>query len=428
MKDLTILIPTSRNPDLEDRPLQNIKNILVKLKEKCRLRIVWVNFNSKRIIELKNKEFEVINFHDYSNAFQVLDEIKPDFILLLGWLEFKNSAFSLAGKIMKIPVVAIFMLDLSLIDSSTKSSIFNKRMRILFKKKQRSITGRNEHESSSKLFKLITEYWFFIKTIQKIHANILQKLNYILSFPKALLTKIIPPPDLINGDLNLCYNPKIKNKLIENGFVESKIFVTGDPYFDHIIQESLNVKSRIIKNSKIKILFCPVDMHESGLWKKEDEHKLIIDSIKTIQSNNEFEIAVKIHPFRSSKEEYEHIFKKNKINITIYQNEEVTDLIQKHDMLITYGTSAIALYGIILQKPVLFLHFSDKNQIPVYFDKNISTICNSNNELKIKIKESIQKEITIDNSEKYFEKHLGQYDGKSSERAANAILNMLNKN
>jgi len=427
LKKLTIIIPTSRNPNFEDRPLQNIKNIINELKKEYELKIVWINFNTKRISESKNKEFEIINFQDYSNAFQVLDEIKPDLIFVSGWMEFRNSAFYLAGNAMKIPVVVIFMTTMELIDFSTKSTIFLKRMRLLFKKKKRQSSNKKDSDQSN-LSNLMTEYWFFIKTIQNIHTNILQKLNMILSFPKALLTRVIPPPNLINGNLNLCYNLKIKNKLIESGFVESKIFVMGDPYFDHIFEQIQNIESRKVQNSKIKVLFCPADMYESGLWTKREEDELIIRSIKKIQNNNKFEVALKIHPFRRSKEEYEYDLKKNNIDITIHQNEEFVEFLKKYDVMITYGTSAIALQGIILKKPVLFLHFSDKNRIPEYYDEKVSAICYNTNELLPKIREVIQKNVSETNYEKYYEKYLGKFDGRSSERAANAISNILNEN
>lgn len=419
------MIPTSNHPDLEDRPLRTIKNILSNLKEKCQLRIIWINFSSKKITSLENTEYEIINFQDYENAFEVLKDVKPDFILITGWLEFHNSAFALTGKILKIPVIVLFLFDIKQVESGSKSFMFKKRMRVLFKKKQVKIANKNESVESSILFNMIMEYRFFIKTIQKISTNILQKLNYIISFPIALLTKFIVPPTLVNGDLILCPFPETLNKLIEAGFDKSKISVIGDNYFDHLYSDIQSYElSKQTNSTKINILFCPAGEYESGVWPKKEEHDLIITSIKKILTNKEFEVSLKIHPFRSSKKEYEELFRRNNIKITIYQNEDLIELLQKSDVMITYSHTSIALYGIILKKSVLFLHFSDKNKTPVYYDENVSTICHSADEILTKMKESMQKKVLKKDFEKYFEKHLGGFDGKSSEKAANAILNL----
>ena len=51
MKKISILIPTIKHPDSQDTLISQTKNILHKLEEKFELEIIWVVFESNKILE-----------------------------------------------------------------------------------------------------------------------------------------------------------------------------------------------------------------------------------------------------------------------------------------------------------------------------------------------------------------------------------------
>ena len=428
MSRVTILIPIFNEPNILNGNQRKYRNILAALRKKCDLKIYWVVVQLEKVPQSETNDVRIINFHDYRNAFEILDEVKPDIILINGWMSSAQSAFSISGKNRKIPIVVNFWIYPSNVHEFPKLKVLKKRMRQLFATKisEGDTLFKKKSTKLTNLKFIIKEYLFFVKTIQKIKSSYLKKTNLILSLPLALLTKIIPPPKLINGDKITCFLLENKSILIKAGFNASNSIVIGNPDSDGDFLKIKKLRTDVISHSERKnILLCATSSHELGVWTKEKDQNLIIKIIKEIQRDKKYNIGLKIHPSNALRSEYEEILKENNLKIPLYQKEDFLEVLNKYDMMITYDDSSTTLYSALLKKPVLLLNVFPDDPIPLFFDEKITTLCQNFNELFSKINYSMSRKISEQDYEYYYEKYLGKFDGKCSERVANVIVSLI---
>jgi len=171
----------------------------------------------------------------------------------------------------------------------------------------------------------------------------------------------------------------------------------------------------LVKN---EVKFCNLVTHDT-ITRFETSMELI---------KNNARLTNFIHPSNSSKEEYQEIINKTGHKIPIYQEEDIIDLLDRFDVLVTYGHSSITLLGVLLRKPIVFLNLSEEDlRFSEFLDKNVNVECKNLSNISSDIKIAIIKKISDKDFEKYIEKYIGKFDGKSSERMANAILNIAKK-
>ena len=103
MKKISILIPTIKHPDSQDTLISQTKNILHKLEEKFELEIIWVVFESNKILEKHSEQEKILDFHNYKNAQDIINTIKPSLILIHGQVQFDSVSFAIVAKIVKSP-------------------------------------------------------------------------------------------------------------------------------------------------------------------------------------------------------------------------------------------------------------------------------------------------------------------------------------
>lgn len=428
MRALTILIPTIKHPSVSaDTILTLINNICNKLKERYNLKLVWAVFQPKEIEERQDKDSQIVDFHKYENAIEILEMIKPDLIFIDGILEFGNTAFVMAGKLNGIPIVSIYFWH-SFLKTHSKLNALRSKLRLVF---STTVPGdiSNENQSRITVFgSILKKYNFLIKTLQKINYTPFQLLKFIFWYTKVRMSRYVIVDKIISGDLNFCFLPEWLEVLDKLGFEKSTLRVPGNPAFDNIfLQIQENKSKRNNDSNKTRILFCPSPLSEHGYITKNEQGKLIVSVVKEVLKNSEFELSVKIHPTTASRKGYENTLKNFSNKITFYQKEDVVNLINKHDVMVTFGGSTIALYGVLLKIPVIFITAIETNEFNQFFDKTMMIECKNLKTLSEKIKESKSKIISKDDYEKYTEKWIGKFDGKSSERIANEISDLLNQ-
>lgn len=427
MKKITILIPIPKTPDSVDTTIRQFKNIFEKLKQKYEVELIWLVFQPTMVEKSIIDGFKVLDFHNFDNAIALLDVTKPDLIFIHGLTDFMTASFAVAGKSKKIPVVETFFFSTHIIKSSSWS-IFKKRLRMLLSNKFLGDIPLEKRKKFAGWKFIFDQYVFFFKTIYHANSNKTKKFKLSVLYPQARFVNYIAPASFVSGDLYLCSIPDIRNELIKLGYKKSNIILVGDMSFDAWYSIIKNEIAKPNVSSKKRVLFATSPMHESGLWKKSDEESLIINTIKKIEKNNEFSVVLKIHPSNSLKQEYEGILSKNGLKTTIYQKEDLIELMKESDIMITYGSSATTLFSVLFKKPTVSLDLFPKySKFNAFQSESVMTICRDINDLTKKLKESESRIIENKNYDKYIEKHLGRFDGKSSERAANAIMNLLEK-
>ena len=426
MNEITILIPNARSPNFEGTETVQIKNIINEINKKNKTKIIWVIFQPSKTQVKENEREQIINFSDYGNAVEILNKFNPDLVITETEFFSQSIAFVLAAKFKKIPVVTYCFV--AYVNTNLIINI-KSRLRLLFSKKVFGETTELEKKSSdaSMIQFNIRKLRFISKTLKEIKYNKIHIYFSIISFilKQFFSTSLVPVEKQIEGKLNLCSNTKWKEYLEKNNFEKSTIVVTGDPYLDQLFIKFKNSKPvQNIETNKIKILFCTSPMHEHGYVSKSEEDEIILKTIDNILKNTNFELAIKIHPSTSSKEEYEKLINDRKI--LIYQKEKLTEKLEQFDVMITYGASSAILNAIMLKKPVVFLDvFSYTKNLNLFYDKLISIKCTNLDEISQKIMFSINNEIKEENYNEYIKQHLEKFDGNSAIRASNAIMDVL---
>jgi hypothetical protein len=421
MNKIKIIIPTSKSPNTKQGTIKQVQCILKELEKKREIEVFWIIISNSNN---NTKQENYIYFKKFKNAFQIIDQIKPDIIFIDGSLDYLNTSFWFAGKIRKIPIVTSFIsYPANSLKVYTNYKIMNKRLRIIFSKNNKSHIIDFKHNPKKSLFPKMR---FFFETLNN-YKNLISALIIFIDLSYNYFTKYFPTK-YNEGNLNLCATNDIEKELISRGFNSKSLKIVGDPIFDDLFFQKHLVAQK--KKSKKRILFCTSPMHETGLWKKNDEIDLILKVLRKINSSKDYEIVIKIHPTYSKISEYQDFLKNEFSSILIFKDENVTDLLNEYDMMITYGESSITLHGILCKKPVLIVNFKQKYLAgaSLYYNSNVCSLCTNENSLIEFIEKTMKIKITDEIFSKYTTDVIGQFDGKSSLRSANEILLMVNLN
>ncbi len=85
------------------------ERILPYMRSKSDVHITWLVYQPERLnIEYtKNSDLTILDIHDFKNAIQVIEQVKPDIIWAAPTLNLPDYALSIAGRHMKIPVLMV---------------------------------------------------------------------------------------------------------------------------------------------------------------------------------------------------------------------------------------------------------------------------------------------------------------------------------
>jgi hypothetical protein len=424
MKKIKILIPKIRPPDVDDITTFQIKAIINELDNDCEIEQYWLIFQPKTLDTINNKNFHQINYQDYDDAIDVLEKIKPDVVLVEGILGINGISFSLATKFLKIPMISLFTTIGNFGSEKKWFRIFSTFRFLSLNKFGGDI--KKEKKSFQVLRYSFSRYRFLLKTLKNMNYNIFQIISFVLFYPRVQIFSRTKHTihKIMNSDVNICPNKDWSKKLSNLGFDESKISIVGNPSFD-LIFKKFNTYSKVINDGKIKVLFCTSPMHEHGHWSKQKEFELIKNILKIVSKMNKIKISVKIHPSTSNLNEYYFFLNDHLENVSLYQKEDIVKLVQENDLIITYGDSSVSLYGVLLKKRMIYVNLSSLQSWNIYFDPNLMLECKNIHNLP----ELITKILTIipENKfyEKYIDKHLGTFDGNSSKRIADNIIQLI---
>lgn len=431
MKNLTILIPKLKPPFVADIVNFQMNNIIDKLKENYNIKVIWVILAPNKIQEVKEISYDILDYHNYDNALEILNTTNPDLILMEGVFSMTGITFIKSAKHKKIKTATIF--PPGILPYSKSYSGIKRRLNLIF---SHNILGNLQISSNQKFGMLkyfLRRYFFLLKTLRCINYNVYDLFKFIMFYPASQIfsRQIESIHSICSGDLNFVGTNRHRQYLIDLGYDSETVFVTGDPSFDHMILDAQKyqpvekTQQQITKN-KFKILFCTSPMHEHGAWSKKEEDSLILNVINKISESKNFQISMKIHPSSSSKEEYVKLLKNIHSDITLYQKENILELIDNHDLMIVYGASSVVLYGIILKKPIVMIDFSNLPSTYNFFiDKTVMSICNDISKLISLLNHSLSTKISDDVYQNYLQNQLGNIDGKSSEKIVKKIKEHL---
>lgn len=425
---LNILIPTNSPPTFNDAFLNQCKNILKSLSKKINLHITWVMFPSLppyNKLDCISANDSVIFSDDFEDLTKIFEYVKPDVVFINGSLDFHNLENILVAKFKKIPTITLFFRNPYFEKESVIFTI-KSRLRSIFMKDNVDVSIPDHNKFTTLRF-FFYRLLSLSKTLNYIKFPKILSFFFLIQYIKMSFSDISPIHKFISGDINLCNVEKNKHILINSNFKNSSIFVVGDPYFDnHEIHKSKNLIKKDI--FKPKILFVPTPTHEHSLCSSKDEFNLIINVVNTIL-NNDFDVALKIHPSSSRIAEYVDALKGNILNpINIFQSEDLVELLKNYDVMLTYGGTSAIHDAVLLGKPIVNLDFNKNvtGQV-VHHDKKIISQCKNISSLISNIQSANNKTINSKDVEQFFQKYLGYSKEKPSKLAANIVYDFLQK-
>ena len=390
------------------------QNILNKLGKKIDIEELWIliepsleNFEKLEKLKFNYKEIEEYETNDLVS---ILDNEKPDLILIGNDYDFFIRSFIIAAKYRKIPIVLLLSVPTS---------------RDYLDKMDFSMIKGKMDTNKNRIGDIANKIMLMLSTYRKTGKNIFSLIKILLNEINTIFSHYQPWGEY-GCDLVLVTSMEWK-KHLENKKISSKIEVIGYPTMDDVYLKISEIqKNDNLGKTNMEFLLLTTPMVEHGLWTEKEWIETIEKTITEIQ--NKFpssKIKLKIHPISESLEKYTKLIKKFGKNIEIFQREDLIKIINKSDVVITYGQSSSILQAALLEKPIIFVNLFDYplEKMP-FLKEGIGIELNDISKLQDTVSNISQKDIE-NNIRNYINKHLYKFDGNVSERAADAIMKIM---
>ena len=430
---MKIFVPTSAHPSKNSTLNKIVRNIVKNLKTFDSVYCIWFLYQPERLKTSKDSDEIIVDIHDYENAVQVLQDVKPDCVITNNnkhaTIDF---AFSLAAKFLNIPLIYCKIVDFTDLENSKKLTQIKDNFKRNIRKFVLKDPSTNQLHGSFIMFK----NKFLFETKKKVEQNTIgsiksqlgsQIFHFIGNNPENRFSDL--------ADLNLVNNKMWFDVFKKCGISDEKMVVTGNPYWDEyfqIIRQSDRSKEPI-QRKPIKILILTTPLVEHGHWTKKQRDEIISNFMKTLSGEQEFSFSFKIHPTSENIDTYRNYIKKINVESEIYQNELFWDIIGNFDVVLSYGFSMIHTEIALLGCRMILFRFKqdDFREMPLVdsaINSGFIQKCNKFDELPLLIKKLSERKIEFnqnynDEVEKYFYK----FDGNSGMRVAKAIHKFLKK-
>lgn len=425
---IKILISLHTMPTVRSYKQIIVNQIIPTLKNYEKVKIFWFVYMPEKIIQNKQHEYdeEVLDIHDFNDAFELIQKIKPDIIYSSPTNNLPDYALNLAAKYSDIPTIGEIMND-SITDINSKE-VMKFFVKGFFDDSVPTDTSEKKQFMRRGRF-FIFKYKFLMKTQKSIRYGVIRRIIESLTI---IRDSFFEP---IKG-----YNPRfsctkqfvesnlIMKQLIQNKFNESALEITGipihDPLFNRINERKDGVKR---KNTERKIiLFLTHSLVEHGFQTREQREFIIKSIVKEhTKISKEYRLIVKIHPSSEKISDYKEIISNLSQGIEIVQKGDILEFIEDADIVITYSTSTAPKQAILYKKPVIICNFFDIKNDPL-LERELAYNCKKVEELVPAIQKLQKQNIVTDEKLKEFvNEFFYKSDGKSTERVCKMILELV---
>ena len=430
---MKLLVFSTTIPPKKSLRVNTFETLHRALKKRIPMELIWVVYQPTRFEKIIMDDQTVYCIQEFSDAVDLLKKLNPDLVLVSNYTELVHYSASLAAKTLGKPLVGFS-------GAKIDNRVFGKKFENL-KIETSSISGLKKFlqdrvpgdsdEQSQSLRRgrfFLYKYRFFIKTQLAVKTNIFKIFFLLLR-------------DFINFGLNrplrfstlaehyLLWDELEINRYRYYGIPTEKISVVGNPLLDDIFHKISTVKTRTITNDKIKILIFTDSLYEHGIWSYEERESFLKNLFGKLQEDKTILFDLKIHPTTESKTYYQKLSKKLGFTAKIFQSEDLYDLINDYDIIVTYGTSTAHTELSLCGKKTILI---PTKSLPTFVlvDEAIAAghvkRCNSFTDLIPLIHDFHKQEINltkefVEQRTKYFYK----FDGKSGERAADSIIKFI---
>jgi len=398
-------------------------------KKRISIELIWVVYQPDKFEKIIMDDQTIYCIKEFSDGMDLLKKLNPDLVLVSKGKELIHYSASLASKALGIPLVGFSGATLD-------NRYFGKNFQRL-KMEQVSSASKKllqdklpiESEEQSQFLRrgrfFLYKYRFFIKTQLAVKKNIFRILvllfrdfiNYGLNRPLSLSK--LPDHYILWDELEI-------KRYQHYGIPVEKISVVGNPLLDDIFHKISTVKTRTKTNDKIRILILTDSLYEHGIWSYSEQESFLTNLFGKLQEDKTILFDIKIHPVTQDRTYYQNLSKKLGLSAKIFQSEDLFDLINNYDIIVTYGASTthteLSLCGkktILIPTKHLPTFVLVDEAIAVGLVKQSYSFA----DLIPLIHDFHEQEINLTNEfieqrNKYFYK----FDGKSGDRAADSII------
>jgi hypothetical protein len=367
----------------------------------------------------EDSKYKILDFHNYTNAVDLIREVKPDIIYASAYPIAPDIALKLAGKHFKIPVVAD-VVNQVVVGNGARKMIKTNLLEI-FQKSVSTDVDENQKKFMRRGRFWIKKYLFLLKTQFAVKMNILKIIyDFFIIFSAHLTWKEINNPKF-SVDYHFVEGNALVKKLINLGYDSSSLILTGNPVYDKVFQK-LEHPQQPKKNSKIQVLLLTHSLYEHGFWTRKQRDELITTLVTEISKHkDEMSLVVKIHPSSEILSDYEKLIKPIDSSIPIYQKEDMQEFLNNSDVVIVYSTSSGPIQALILKKPIIMVNLDLPGDIML--ERKIVTECTDPSKIISSIHQAISSNpATEEKVNNFVSDYLFKTDGLAYERMGKAII------
>ena len=226
-----------------------------------------------------------------------------------------------------------------------------------------------------------------------------------------------------NCDLLLAESDGSVEYGITNGLSKDNMVLVGDPDYDLAFTKRNYIENK--KFQKLNVLFITVNLssYAKSNWSINKQDKMIEKLVKEYKKFKDvFSLSIKIHPVSENFNQYRKKIDEYDANIKLFQHENIYELIEKSDIVLTTATSTAGSIALIMKKPViLWNYFQVEND--TFRDSGVVINCENISKINDYVTNAnsfnMENELVI---EEFIKKFYG--DGNATQEIADAIENL----
>jgi hypothetical protein len=401
-------------------------NLLKHLSTKFDVEFIWLVYMPESLSSNHKTEYnsKIIDIHNINNAMELLKLEKPDIVFAEPTNSLIDYALSLAAKTLLIPVISGFYSDIPIPRKQT-TLIYSYFSRF-FERTVPTDTSDSDKKFMKRGRFFLYKYIFLLKTQISIKWNFFKIMHNSIKLWYTYITEtsyLMNP--MFSNTLHWVEGRLMLNRLIETGFAQNSLILTGSPHYDAVF-DNLKNKNFVRNDDKIRVLCAPGTLYEHGFWTKQQNELFFITLLEKLSKNNKIHLTVKIHPSTASFEYYKNLTNNVDQTITVQQKGNFLDYLRNSDIVVTTHSSSTAIiYALLMRIPIVI--FNPFNMKDLFIEHNLAFECKTIEELDSIINNAMFTHPNEENISKFIDDYLYKVDGKSSERICNAMISLLDK-
>ncbi len=424
MSTFHILVPTHVMPDVKSVTTMFFDNLLEALKKNTKVHVTWLVYTSAKFSSStrENSDTSILDIHDFKNAVEVMQKVKPDIIYASPTWSFIDYALSSTAKSFGIPAFCMIYSEIS--SKTTTSKKLKSHLTRFFQNSVLTDAEQNKKRFMKRGRFFIYKYLFLLRTKMALKSD---RLHTIFMIWKFILSDTLDPK--IGSDVIQFFEDErsLKQKL-DIGFKRSNLIITGNPIYDTAFHKISNQKNTEKKDGVIRALFAPSTLYEHGFWTSKQREYAVKETVGQIIKNGKgMSITVKIHPSSSVLSDYKSLIHSIDSSIPVYQKSDIQDFLKDSDLEITFASSTAEVYALLAKKPIIICNFFNI-QGDVFLERGLAIDCKDPSSIITSIDTALSSNPASEQKrEDFIREFMYKWDGRAAERICDKIMELVEK-